>query len=67
MRYVIWRRPAGVVAWGDPIASVPAGQASYVFNDTRVDPGTYTYAIAAQDCTPSLSDMSVSNSVTVFN
>lgn len=67
VRYVIWRRPAGVVAWGDPIASVPAGQASYVFNDTRVDPGTYTYAIAAQDCTPSLSDMSVSNSVTVFN
>jgi hypothetical protein len=59
-RYVIYRRgvPNGG-GWGDPLLSIPAGVASYSYDDStvRVD-STYQYAHAAQDCTPSLSPLS---------
>lgn len=66
LRYGIWRRAGAVVAWGDPIASIPSGAPPYSYPDANVVPGeTYQYAIAAQDCTPALSPLRLSNSVVV--
>ena len=60
--YVIWRRPAAAATWDEPLASVPAGSVSPSFADQSARPGNaYTYAVAAQDCTPSLSTMSFSS------
>jgi len=61
VRYVIWRRDAGTPDWGDPIYSIPSGETTYSYRDTEVTPGeSYTYAVAAQDCTPAFSDLSIS-------
>ncbi|MCL4866758.1 MAG: type II secretion system GspH family protein [Gemmatimonadales bacterium] len=58
IRYVVWRRVGGAVAWGDPITSVPTGGAPYLYTDVDVVTGeTYQYAVAAQDCTPALSPL----------
>ena len=66
IRYVIWRR-IGAGVWGDPLKSLASsGVATYTDDDTQITSGTtYTYAVAAQDCTPALSTQSVSNAVTV--
>jgi hypothetical protein len=57
--YIIWRRPLAATTWNEPIASVPAGSTSPSYADQSAIPGTaYQYAVAAQDCTPSLSTMS---------
>jgi type II secretory pathway pseudopilin PulG len=65
-RYAIFRRPSTAPGFTDPITSIPASQASYSFTDTAVLPGaTYVYGIAAQDCSPQLSSVSASSSVTV--
>jgi len=57
VRYVIYRHTTpGPV--GDPFLSIPAGMASYTYYDTDIVPGVlYYYSIAAQDCTPALSDV----------
>jgi len=57
LKYVIWRRNVGATTWGDPIASVPSGFATPSYTDQTATPGApgYQYAVAAQDCTPSLS------------
>lgn len=57
INYVLFRQTAaGPVS--DPFLSIPAGQATYVYDDLDVKTGvTYWYAIAAQDCTPALSDV----------
>ncbi|MFO7259823.1 MAG: prepilin-type N-terminal cleavage/methylation domain-containing protein [bacterium] len=56
IRYVVWRRKVGEPEWGDPYRSVPGGVDLYVQIDEDVEPGaTYEYAVAAQDCTPTLS------------
>jgi len=61
VRYVIWRRPGGLGPWGDPYRSIPAGQANYSTVDEDVASGfSYQYALAAQDCTPSLSSLAQS-------
>jgi len=61
MRYVVWRDTAVFAMAGDPYLSIPAGNASYQFDDTNVVPGgKYYYALAAQDCTPSLSSLRTS-------
>lgn len=66
IRYVIWRRGLGVADWGDPLASLPSGSAPYLFIDADVAAGQqYQYAVAAQDCTPSLSPRATSNLVTI--
>jgi type II secretory pathway pseudopilin PulG len=55
--YVIWRRVVGATTWPEPIATVAAGPVSPSWADT-VRPYTlpgYQYALAAQDCTPTLS------------
>jgi prepilin-type N-terminal cleavage/methylation domain-containing protein len=65
-RYVLWRRPAASITWGDPYLSVPAGDTTYVYEDLNVQSGVqYLYALAAQDCTPSLSSMVTSAVVAV--
>lgn len=67
IRYVIWRSVNGA-DWGDPFLSIPAGEVQYTYLDTAVSPGwTVTYALAAQDCTPSLSSRVTSPSVAVPN
>jgi hypothetical protein len=66
-RYAIFRRFSTAAQIGDPISSVPAkiGATSYSFIDTFVQPNTsYVYGVAAQDCTPSLSDISLSTTIT---
>jgi prepilin-type N-terminal cleavage/methylation domain-containing protein len=67
IRYVIWRRSGGAGPWGDPRASIPAGQgATYVYPDRDIVSGaSYQYAVAAQDCTPTLSVRSFSTTVPV--
>ncbi|MDB4885541.1 MAG: hypothetical protein JWN79_979 [Gemmatimonadetes bacterium] len=61
-RYAIFRRLAAAATNGDPVSSIPAkGTATYSFVDTGVQPGaSYVYGVAAQDCTPNVSDVSVS-------
>lgn len=66
IRYAIYRRVGMSGPWNEPIFSVPAGNTSYIFSDAAVDVGeTYQYALAAQDCTPSMSPFRLSSSVTV--
>ena len=61
-RYVIYRQEIPITGdWGDPYLSIPAGEASYTYSDQAVESGqTYQYALAAQDCTPSLSTLTAS-------
>jgi hypothetical protein len=63
LKYVIWRRNAGASTWPDPIASVPSGFATPSYTDPTAVPGApgYQYAVAAQDCTPSLSTQSAAS------
>jgi prepilin-type N-terminal cleavage/methylation domain-containing protein len=63
--YVIWRREAGSTDWGEPYRAIPAGASPYSHQDAAIESGkTYEYALAAQDCTPSLSSLRVSAAVT---
>lgn len=67
IRYAIFRRIGGTGAWGEPYFSIPAGKTNYIYADPAVDAGTsYQYAVAAQDCTPSLSALRTSPLVTVL-
>jgi hypothetical protein len=63
LRYVIWRKTNPADPWGDPYTSLAVnGAPTYRFDDTGVDASTnYLYALAAQDCTPSLSGMTTAN------
>jgi hypothetical protein len=70
VRYVLWRRLSGATTWGDPLStvSVIGGTSTYYYKDRGVDKGSskqYQYALAVQDCTPNLSSLSTSNTVTV--
>lgn len=66
VRYVIWRREVGSPGWGDPFRAVPAGAPAYSYQDAAVTPGaSYEYALAAQDCTPTLSALAASPAVIV--
>ncbi len=67
IRYVLYRR--GVPnngSWGDPFLSIPGGAGSYTYDDATVlQDSTYQYTHAAQDCTPSLSPLSLVQQITV--
>ena len=67
IRYVLYRRDVpNNGTWGDPFLSIPAGAASYTYEDATVEVGgTYQYAHSAQDCTPSLSPLSPVQQITV--
>jgi hypothetical protein len=63
-RYALFRREAAALEWGDPFASVAGGLDTYSYVDADVQFGqTWVYAVSAQDCTPSNSDIIVSNPV----
>jgi prepilin-type N-terminal cleavage/methylation domain-containing protein len=65
-RYVLWRRLLGAAEWGDPYLSIPPGNVTYTYEDQAVTPGdTYEYALAVQDCTPSLSLIATAGPVTI--
>jgi prepilin-type N-terminal cleavage/methylation domain-containing protein len=66
VRYVIFRREVGEPDWGEPFLAIPAGEALYSYEDRDVEPGTsYEYALAAQDCTPSLSPLTTAGPVAI--
>ena len=57
-RYSIFKRLLGG-AYGEPLASIPAGTDTYTFYDRSVTRGdTLVYGVTAQDCTPMVSPMS---------
>jgi prepilin-type N-terminal cleavage/methylation domain-containing protein len=62
-RYVIYKREASSGSWGVPIGSVPASASSYVFPDSNLQPGSWVYGIAAQDCTPANSPLAATAAV----
>jgi hypothetical protein len=65
-RYVIWRRMSPSTDWGDPLVTVPAGDTLYVYDDFGLLPGeTYRYAVAAQDCTPTISGLRESADIVI--
>lgn len=68
-RYALYRRLSTDPNFGDPISSVPvSGTGVYSFVDTQVMPNvSYLYGIAAQDCTPLVSPMSVTASAVLVN
>lgn len=64
LRYVIWRRQGTSGPWGGPLVSVSPGSSTYVHEDHSALPSTiYTYALAAQDCTPQYSELTISGGV----
>jgi hypothetical protein len=66
IRYVLWRKHPTDPDWGDPYLSIPAGNPTPFYQDQAVVSGEqYQYALAAQDCTPSLSTLATSGTVTV--
>ncbi len=65
-KYVIYRRAAAASAFGDPIASVPAGQSTYQFPDASVNHGDqWVYAVTAEDCGGQFSPLASTSTVTV--
>ncbi|MDT8368566.1 MAG: prepilin-type N-terminal cleavage/methylation domain-containing protein [Longimicrobiales bacterium] len=66
VRYVLWRREVGNPSWGEPWVAIPAGAPTYTFEDATVSSGTgYLYALAAQDCTPTLSPRTTAGPVII--
>jgi prepilin-type N-terminal cleavage/methylation domain-containing protein len=66
VRYVIWRKRITDFTWGTPYLSLPAGSPTYLYVDAAVASGvTYEYELATQDCTPTLSQTTVSAPVTI--
>lgn len=65
-QYVIWRRDDTATVWTDPLIMVKA-DTTIVYDSVAVGGHTsgsaYDYAIAAQDCTPSVSTMLTVNSL----
>lgn len=65
-RYLVWRRLLADVDWGDPYVSLPGGTNPNSFTDASIVSGaSYVYAVAAQDCTPTLSTQRASNTVVI--
>lgn len=66
VRYVLWKRNLIQSDWGDPYLAIPAGATSYTYDDAAVESGAvYDFALAAQDCTPSLSARVTSSPVVI--
>lgn len=65
-RYAVYRRAPASLEFGEPIASMPAGQTSYEYVDTTVRPGDrWVYGVAALDCTPRSSPVTSTGTVTI--
>lgn len=56
VRYVLWKQDYSQPGWGDPYLAIPGGALTYTYEDAAVEGGrVYDFALAAQDCTPTLS------------
>jgi len=66
-RYLIYRQQVGAASWGDPAADVPAGLTTYEWVESAYASmhGAWHYAVIAQDCTPTNSTLTTSNSLTL--
>jgi prepilin-type N-terminal cleavage/methylation domain-containing protein len=65
-RYVIYRRLASAAGFDDALQSIPAGQATYTFDDAAVLNGaTYVYGVTALDCTPLESSTALTTAITI--
>ena len=66
-RYALYRRLASQPGtMSEPFTSIPAGLSSYSFTDTDVRSGEqWVYGVASQDCTPSISAVTSTSTVTV--
>jgi type II secretory pathway pseudopilin PulG len=68
-RYAIYRRaPIAGTAWDEPITSIPAAgsQGTYTYTDNNAPRGqSWEYGVAAQDCTPSNSQVAKSAAVLI--
>lgn len=65
VRYVIWRSETNG-EWGNPYTSIPSGESSYFWPDRNVvENARYWYALAAQDCTPTLSAFVIAGPVRI--
>ena len=63
--YLVYRRTAATT-FGAAMQTIPAGQATYTYNDATVlNDSTYYYQVTALDCTPLESTPSTSGSVTI--
>ena len=69
LRYVLWRQVSGATTWGTPITTIGVSVGtSYSYKDQKVSQGSgiqYKYALAVQDCTPTVSTIVTSGLVTV--
>jgi prepilin-type N-terminal cleavage/methylation domain-containing protein len=64
-RYIIYRRTAAG-SFDDALQSVPAGLATYTFDDaTPRNDSTYVYGVTAIDCTPLESTPSLTAAITI--
>jgi prepilin-type N-terminal cleavage/methylation domain-containing protein len=65
--YAVYRRLAGTLDWGEPLANVPgAGISQLTFVDNTTNNGTiYEYAVTALDCTPAPSPITAAVSILV--
>jgi prepilin-type N-terminal cleavage/methylation domain-containing protein len=65
-RYIIWRRFGSATDWPEPLTIIPAGDSLHVYIDrTVLIDSTYRYGVAAQDCTPTRSQLQTSNAVRI--
>lgn len=63
-RYTIYRRASSATEFGEALASIPAGEISYTYDDYSGDSGEeYVYGVVAQDCTPAMSHMEMTTAV----
>jgi prepilin-type N-terminal cleavage/methylation domain-containing protein len=66
-RYALFKRSTTSTDWGEPFASVPAGLATYSFDDLGVVAGeTWVYGLMSQDCTPASSSVSSVGPITLI-
>jgi prepilin-type N-terminal cleavage/methylation domain-containing protein len=65
-KYVVYRRTLAAGTFSDALQTLPAGQASYTYQDPSVlNDSTYIYQVTALDCTPLESTPSVTAAVVV--
>ncbi len=64
--YAIYRRPSSASTFNQPVATVPAGSATYSWTDNNVASGDqWIYGVSAQDCTPSSSPIGATGTIIV--
>ena len=65
-QYAIFRKLPSASAFDEPFASIAAGLGSYSFIDSNINSGdTWVYGVAAMDCSPQLSPVATTPTITV--